>query len=89
MTLDEGIAIASGQERDLVALNDALTTLAQLHSRQGQVVALRYFAGLSVDETARVLKVSPETVARDWKSAKAFLHREMKHSAPEYPETRG
>jgi RNA polymerase sigma factor (TIGR02999 family) len=81
VTLDEGIAIAGGQERELVALDDALTTLAQLHPREGQVVELRYFAGLSVDETAAVLKVSPETVARDWRFAKSFLKREMKRGA--------
>jgi RNA polymerase sigma-70 factor, ECF subfamily len=78
VTLDEGIAIAAGQERDLVVLDDALATLSQLQPRQGQVVELRYFAGLSVDETARVLKVSPETVARDWRFAKSFLQREMR-----------
>lgn len=81
VTLDEGIATAPGQEQGLVALDDALTTLAQLHSRQGQVVELRYFAGLSVEETAQVLKVSPETVARDWSFAKAFLRREMSRPA--------
>jgi RNA polymerase sigma factor (TIGR02999 family) len=79
VTLDEGIAIASGQERGLIALDDALVTLAQLHPRKGQVVELRYFAGLSVEETAKILKVSPETVARDWHFAKAFLKREMSH----------
>jgi RNA polymerase sigma factor (TIGR02999 family) len=81
VTLDEGILVAGGQERGLVALDDALTTLAQLHHRQGQVVELRYFAGLSVEETAKVLKVSPETVARDWQFAKAFLQREMNRPA--------
>ena len=81
MTLDEGIVVAGGQERGLVALDDALTTLAQLHSRQGQVVELRYFGGLSVEEAAKILKVSPETVARDWQFAKAFLQREMNRPA--------
>jgi len=81
VTLDEGIVVAGGQERGLVALDDALTTLAQLHSRQGQVVELRYFGGLSVEEAAKILKVSPETVARDWQFAKAFLQREMNRPA--------
>ena len=77
VTLDEGIAMAPGQDRELVALDDALTTLDQLQPRQGQVVELRYFAGLSVEQTAAVLKISPETVARDWRFAKSFLQREM------------
>lgn len=78
--LDEGTAIASGQEPGLADLDDALTTLARLHPRKEQVVELRYFAGLSVAETAKILKVSPETVGRDWHFARAFLHREMNHS---------
>jgi RNA polymerase sigma factor (TIGR02999 family) len=79
--LDEGIVVAPGQERELINLDDALTSLAQLHPRQAQVVELRYFSGLMVDETAKVLNVSPETVARDWHFAKAFLRREMNRRA--------
>jgi RNA polymerase sigma-70 factor (ECF subfamily) len=75
--LDEGIAIAIGHERGLTALDDALTTLARLHPRKERVVELRYFAGLSVEETAKILNISPETVARDWRFARAFLQREM------------
>jgi len=63
---------------DLVALDDALTTLAQLDTRQSQVVELRFFGGLSVDETAEVLGVSPGTVQRDWRTARAWLHRELR-----------
>jgi RNA polymerase sigma factor (TIGR02999 family) len=81
MTLDEGIAVATGQERGLVALDEALTTLAKLHPRKGQVVELRYFAGFCVDEAAKILNVSPETVARDWHFAKAFLQREISYGA--------
>jgi len=77
LTLDERIAVVPGREREMVALDDALTSLSQLQPRQGQVVELRYFGGLSVEETAEVLRISPETVARDWRFAKSFLLREM------------
>jgi len=60
-----------------VALDDALKALATIDPRQGQVVELRFFGGLSVEETAEVLKVSPETVIRDWKLSKAWLLRAM------------
>jgi RNA polymerase sigma factor (sigma-70 family) len=62
----------------LVALNDALQALSAQDARKGQVVELRFFGGLSVEETAEVLKVSPETVMRDWKFAKAWLARELR-----------
>jgi RNA polymerase sigma factor (TIGR02999 family) len=65
------------QTADLVALNDALSTLATFDPRMGQVVELRFFGGLTVQETADVLKVSPETVMRDWKTAKVWLLREL------------
>jgi RNA polymerase sigma-70 factor (ECF subfamily) len=66
-----------GKGRDLVALDDALTALAALDPRKGNVVELRFFGGLSVEETAKVLKVSPDTVLRDWRLSKAWLQREM------------
>ena len=66
------------KEHDLVALNDALSGLATFDARMSQVVELRFFGGLTVDETAHVLNVSPETVNRDWKTAKAWLLREVK-----------
>ena len=81
LSLEEGIFTGPGQDRELAALDDALTTLGQLNARYRQVVELRYFAGLSVAETAEVLSVSPETVARDRKFAKVFLYKEMKSSA--------
>ena len=62
---------------DLEALDDALKALAATDPRQSQVVELRFFGGLSVEETAEVLKVSPETVMRDWKLSKAWLLRAM------------
>jgi RNA polymerase sigma factor (TIGR02999 family) len=77
-----------GQQRgvDVVALSDALTALAAVDLRMSQVVELRFFGGLSVDETAAVLNVSPETVMRDWKTAKAWLLRELSQTEP--PEHR-
>jgi len=61
-----------------VALDDALQALAAFDERKSRVVELRFFGGLSVEETATVLKVSPETVMRDWRLAKAWLQREMR-----------
>jgi RNA polymerase sigma factor (TIGR02999 family) len=63
---------------DLIALNEALDRLAGIDPRQGRVVELRYFAGLSVEETARILEVSTKTVKRDWQMAKAWLREEIK-----------
>jgi RNA polymerase sigma-70 factor (ECF subfamily) len=61
----------------LVALDEALTTLAKVDERKSRVVELRYFGGLSVEETATVLEVSVETISREWQRAKAFLRREL------------
>ena len=61
----------------MVALDDAMQALARFDSRKAQVVELRFFGGLSVEETAEVLKVSPVTVMRDWNTAQAWLYREM------------
>lgn len=65
------------KELDVLALDDALKTLAQMDERKAKVVELRFFAGLNFDETAEVLQVSAVTIARDWSTAKAWLHREM------------
>ena len=70
--------LPDSKERDLVVLSDALSGLATFDSRMSQVVELRFFGGLTVDETADVLHVSPETVMRDWKTAKAWLLREIR-----------
>ena len=70
--------IGEARSAGMIALDDALTTLAGQYPRQAEVVELRYFGGLSVEETARTLKLSPETVARDWRFAKAFLRNELK-----------
>jgi len=67
---------------DLIAIDDALRALAALDSRQSQIVALRFFGGLSVKETAEVLTVSEETVRRDWNIAKSWLRRELAAEAP-------
>ncbi|MCA1615687.1 MAG: sigma-70 family RNA polymerase sigma factor [Acidobacteria bacterium] len=75
--LDEAAVLTKARAAELVALDEALTALAALDERKGRVVELRYFGGLSVEEAAEVLGVSPDTVTRDWRRAKAFLRREM------------
>jgi RNA polymerase sigma factor (TIGR02999 family) len=77
VSLDETGMVGSGKDADLVALDDAMTALAQLDPRKVQVVEMRFFGGLSVEETADVLKVSAVTVMRDWSTAKAWLYREL------------
>ena len=77
VTFEDAVEPSFAQAPDLVAVNDALTALATFDSRMSQVVELRFFGGLSVQETADVLKVSPETVMRDWKTAKVWLFREL------------
>ena len=72
MSLNEALVV-SGENADLVALDDALKALESIDSRKSRVVELRFFGGLSVEETAEVLKVSPGTVMRDWKLAKVWL----------------
>jgi RNA polymerase sigma factor (TIGR02999 family) len=78
VSLDEALAVSQERSVDLVALDDALNALAAVDPRKGQVVELRFFGGLSAEETAEVLRVSPDTVLRDWKLAKVWLLREMK-----------
>jgi len=76
--LEEAAAVlGDGRGHDMVALDDAMTALAQLDARKVQVVEMRFFGGLSVEETAEVLKISPVTVMRDWSTAKAWLYREL------------
>ena len=77
VSLDETAIVGGDRAADLVALDDALEALARLDSRKVQVVELRFFGGLSVEETAEVLKVSSVTVMRDWSTAKAWLYREL------------
>jgi RNA polymerase sigma factor (TIGR02999 family) len=75
--LEDALAIAEARDLDLVALDDALSALAQLDERQSRVVEMRFFAGLEVEEVAEALGVSPTTVKRDWSLARAWLRREM------------
>lgn len=75
--LDESLIISEEPRADLLALDDALNHLGNLDRRKSQVVELRFFGGLTVDETAEVLKVSPDTVLRDWRLAKDWLVREL------------
>jgi RNA polymerase sigma-70 factor (ECF subfamily) len=77
ISLDEACELGPERAAELVALDDALSTLAHVDERKSRVVELRYFGGLSVEETAEVLGVHPETVTRDWQRAKAFLRREL------------
>lgn len=79
-TLDEALVVSPKPKTDLVALDDALTALAEIDPRKAQIVELRFFGGLSVEETAEVLKVAPITVMREWNKAKAWLYRELKNS---------
>jgi len=80
---DETLPLPPQRGSDLVALDDALTALAVMDERKAKVIELRFFGGLSVEETAEALSVSPDTVMRDWRLAKVWLWREMKH-AKEY-----
>jgi len=75
--LDDAALISGDKGADLVALDGALASLAELDARQSRVVELRFFGGLTIEETAEVLKVSPGTVRRDWSLARAWLHREL------------
>ena len=81
VAVEEGILAAPGKDREIVALDDALDALAKQDSRKARVVELRFFAGLSVEETAEVLQVSVQTVHRDWIFAQAWLGRAMKPEA--------
>ena len=76
-TLLEGMALTRGRSVDLMALDAALDSLAKLDAQQGRVVELRFFGGLSIEETARVMEISAATVKRDWTAARAWLHREI------------
>jgi RNA polymerase sigma factor (TIGR02999 family) len=82
VTLDESIVVG-GPTAELIALDDALNALALRDERKARVVELRFFGGLSVEETATVLNVSPQTVSRDWSLSKTWLAREMSREAHE------
>jgi RNA polymerase sigma factor (TIGR02999 family) len=78
LSLDEALIVSPEPDADLVALDDALGALAELDPRKSQVVEMRFFGGLSLDETAEALHVSRDTVKRDWKMAKLWLLRELR-----------
>jgi RNA polymerase sigma factor (TIGR02999 family) len=77
VSLEEAAVVGGERATDLVALDDAMNVLGQFDARKAQVVEMRFFGGLTVEETAEVLKVSPVTVMRDWSTAKAWLYREL------------
>lgn len=77
LQLDEALVVSEDQQVDLVALDDALKALAAMDPRKGQVVELHFFGGLNLEETAEVMKVSSDTVLRDWKLAKSWLRCEL------------
>ena len=80
VSLDEALVVSKEPSQDLVALDDALKALAEVDARKEQVVEMRFFGGLSVEETAEALQVSSGTVMRDWRLAKVWLLRELQNS---------
>jgi len=77
LPLDEAAALTEQRAGELIALDDALRELAALDERKSQIIELRFFGGLSLEETAQVIKISPSTVQREWRAAKAWLHHTM------------
>jgi RNA polymerase sigma factor (TIGR02999 family) len=82
VTFDEALLVTDEPAQDYIALDDALEALTQFDERKSRVIELRFFGGLTVEETATVLAVSPETVMRDWRLAKAWLQRQMRGEPP-------
>jgi RNA polymerase sigma factor (sigma-70 family) len=82
LVLDEALHVAAGRATDVVALDEALTALAALDPQQSRIVELRFFGGLTIEETAEVVGVSPATVKRDWAVAKAWLYRALCTGGP-------
>jgi len=83
LSLEEAFAVAAGHETDILAVDDALHGLSKIDPQQGRIVELRFFAGLTIEETAEVLHISPSTVKRDWILAKTWIYRELSQSAVE------
>ena len=77
LSLDETVGLPAPRDLDLLALDDALAALAKLDPQQSRVIELRFFGGLTIEETAEALNISPATVKRDWVTAKAWLFREL------------
>lgn len=82
LTLDEAVALPQQMDVDVVELDKALTGLAELDAQQSRIVELRFFAGLTIEDTSEVLGISPATVKRDWVTARAWLYRAMTGEAP-------
>jgi RNA polymerase sigma factor (TIGR02999 family) len=82
LTLDEAVALPQGMDVDVVALDKALSELSDLDVQQSRIVELRFFAGLTIEDTSEVLGISPATVKRDWVTARAWLFRAMTGEAP-------
>lgn len=80
VSLDEAATLADERAAEMIALDDALTSLAELDPRKSRIVELRYFGGLEIEETAHVVKVSSATVKREWNAARLWLHREINKS---------
>jgi RNA polymerase sigma factor (TIGR02999 family) len=85
LSLDEALATPERRDLDLLALDDALNSLAKIDPQQARIVELRFFTGLTVEETAEVLGISPATVKRDWVTAKAWLYRDITRAAANEP----
>ncbi len=84
VNLDESIVLSPSPDRSILALDEALTAFSQVAPRQAKVVELRYFGGLTEEEIVAVLKTSPRTVRRDWDLARAWLQRELSHTAGDH-----
>jgi RNA polymerase sigma factor (TIGR02999 family) len=82
LTLDDGLAFIESRSVDMIALDDALNKLAKLDRQQSRIVELRFFGGLSIEETALALNLSPRTVKRHWATARLWLHHEMSNTEP-------
>jgi RNA polymerase sigma factor, TIGR02999 family len=83
LSLDDVINLSRERAADLIALDDALDELTRVDERKSRVVELRYFGGFTIEEIAQILEVSPETVMRDWKLAKAWLYQQIRQEADE------
>jgi RNA polymerase sigma factor (TIGR02999 family) len=75
--MDDELSIVAGKLEDVIAIDEALQRLAEIDPRQSRLVELRFFAGLNVEEAAEIMGISPKTIKREWRSAKAWLHREL------------
>ena len=81
LILEDALQLGQGKRMDVVSLDDALEELAKLDARQSQIVEMRFFGGLSIEETADVLEISPATVKREWATARLWLHRQISRTA--------